>query len=123
MEEYNWGPTFIVPSEVLSKLSGIVRLREEFDEELLDKELGALGIAGVIEKVTNPWYYRRKGTETWVKVGESEDKADSFGVTWDTSKIENGTYEVLGLMHVFVRKNGSHHAIARQNIVEVTVQN
>jgi hypothetical protein len=123
MKEYNWGPTFIVPSEVLNKLSGIVRLREEFDEELLDKELGALGISGVIEKVTNPWYYRRKGTETWIKVGESEDKADSFGVTWDTSKVQNGKYEVLGLMHVFVRKDGSRHAIARQNIVEVTVQN
>jgi hypothetical protein len=123
MKEYNWGPTFIVPSEILNKLSGIVRLREEFDEELLDKELGALGIAGVIEKVTNPWYYRRKGTETWIKVGESEDKADSFGVTWDTAKVPNGKYEVLGLMHVFVRKDGAHHAIARQNIVEVTVQN
>jgi len=123
MEEYNWGPTFIVPSEVLNRFSGIVRLREEFDEELLDKELGALGIAGVIERVTNPWYYRRKGTETWIKVGESEDKADSFGVTWDTSKVQNGTYEVLGLMHVFVRKDGSQHAIARQNIVEVTIEN
>ncbi len=121
--EYDWGPRFIVPSEVLGKLSGIVRLREQFDDDLLNKELEELHLTGVVERVTNPWYYRSKGTETWIKVGESEDRRDNFGVTWDTSNLANGQYEVLGLMHVHVRTNGSRHAIARQHIAEVTVEN
>ena len=87
------------------------------------QELEELGLGGVVERVTNPWYYRRKGAGSWIKIGESEDKAENFPVTWDTSKVANGQYEVLGLMHVFVRKNGSHHAIARQNVVEVTIEN
>jgi hypothetical protein len=123
MGEYNWGPHFIVPSEVLKTYSGIVKLRERLDEDLLNKELEELGLAGVVEKVTNPWYYRRKGAGTWIKIGESEDKAENFPVTWDTSNLANGAYEVLGLMHVFVRKNGSHYAIARQNVVELAVEN
>jgi hypothetical protein len=36
---YNWGPRYIVPSEVLRTYSGSVLLREELDEELLHKEL------------------------------------------------------------------------------------
>ena len=40
---YNWGPKFIVPSEALGDDSGDVLLREEFDEDLLQKELGELG--------------------------------------------------------------------------------
>ncbi len=123
MGEYNWGPHFIVPSEVLKKYSGIVQLRERLDEDLLDRELAELGLGGVVEAVANPWYFRKKGTGTWIKIGESEDKAGNFPVTWDTSALPNGEYEVLGLMHVFVRQNGSRHAIARQNVVEVTIEN
>jgi hypothetical protein len=44
-------------------------------------------------------------------------------VRWDTTDLENGQYEILGLMHVFVRKNGGETAIARENVVEVTVEN
>jgi hypothetical protein len=29
----------------------------------------------------------------------------------------------MGLMHVFVKKNGTEIAIARQNVAEVTVEN
>lgn len=36
---YDWGPHFIVPSERLSSFSGVVRLREGLDEDLLYKEL------------------------------------------------------------------------------------
>ena len=36
---YEWGPHFIVPSEVLKSYSGNVLLREELDEDLLNKEL------------------------------------------------------------------------------------
>lgn len=34
-----------------------------------------------------------------------------------------GRYEVLGLMHAFVRQDKVENVIARQNIVEVTVKN
>ena len=86
----NWGPHFIVPSEVAKTFSGIVVLRENFDETLLRKELETLGLSGAILKVTNPWYYRRKTTDTWIKVGESEDREENFPVKWDTSALENG---------------------------------
>ena len=35
---YNWGPYYIVPTDVLKSYSGAVVLREEFDEELLRNE-------------------------------------------------------------------------------------
>ena len=120
---YNWGPRYIVPSEVIKKYSGNVLLREELDEELLHKELEELGLTGPIVRVTNPWYYRKKNTDTWIKIGESRDREENFPVRWDTTSLENGQYEVLGLMHVFIKKDGEETAIARENVVEVTVEN
>ncbi|MBM4446152.1 MAG: hypothetical protein FJ023_02205 [Chloroflexi bacterium] len=120
---YNWGPHYIVPTAVLKSYSGMVVLREEFDEELLRKEMEALGVAGPIAKITNPWYYREKGAETWIKIGESADEHQNFPTRWDTTSLEDGQYEVMGLMHVFVKKNGTEIAIARQNVVEVNVKN
>jgi hypothetical protein len=120
---YNWGPHFIVPSELLTSFSGHVQLREELDEGLLKQELEELGLSSVIGKITNPWYYRKKGSDTWIKVGESADRHENFPVGWDTTALENGEYEVLGLMHVFVKKGNVEHTIARQNIVVVTVRN
>jgi len=89
----------------------------------LHKELEELGITGPILRATNPWYYRKKNTDTWIKVGESADRRQNFPVRWDTTNLENGQYEILGLMHVFVRKNGEEKAITRENVVEVTVEN
>lgn len=120
---YNWGPHYIVPSKVLKSYSGIIQLREELDEDLLQKELESLGIHGTILKVTNPWYYRRKDRQTWIKIDESADKEESFPASWDTRVLENGQYEIMGLMHVFVKKADTEKVIARQNIVEVTVKN
>jgi hypothetical protein len=120
---YNWGPHYIVPSEIFKTYSGSILLREEFDEDLLHKELEELGFTGRIVGVTNPWYYRKKNTDTWVKIGESEDRDRYFPVKWDTTNLENGQYEVMGLMHVFVQKDGEEKAIVRENIVEVTVEN
>ncbi|UCF57743.1 MAG: hypothetical protein JSW15_04590 [Deltaproteobacteria bacterium] len=74
-------------------------------------------------KITNPWYYLRKNTDTWVKMGESDDESENFPVRWDTSNLENGQYEVLGLMHVSVKNENKEQVIAGQNIVEVTVEN
>ncbi len=120
---YNWGPHYIVPSEALNKYSGGVLLREEFDEDLLRKELEELGLSGPIARVSNPWYHRKKNTDTWIKIGESEDRHENFPVRWDTTNLENGPYEVMGLMHVFVKKGAKESAIARENVVEVTVEN
>lgn len=104
---HNWGPYYIVPSSVLKGYSGIVVLRENFDKELLQQELQILEIDGPVVKAVNPWYYRKKGTETWIKIGESADEHRNFATTWDTTKLENGKYGVMGLMHVFVKRNGS----------------
>jgi hypothetical protein len=120
---YNWGPHYLVPSEALKKYSGNVMLREEFDEELVGKELEELGLTGPILRVTNPWYYRKKNTDTWISIGESEDLEGKFPVRWDTTRLENGQYEILGLMHVFVKRGTEERAIARENVVEVTVEN
>ena len=119
----NWGPYFIVPSELAKECSRIVVLRENFDEELLRKELKNLGLEGAVLRVMNPWYYRQKASETWVKICESALREDNFPVRWYTSRLPNGTYEVLGLMHVVIKIDDQERIIARQNIVEVTLRN
>ena len=120
---YNWGPHYLVPSPALKSYSGIVRLRETFDEDLLRKELQELGFTGSILRVTNPWYYRNVNVDTWIEIGESDNRDENFAVTWDTTNVENGQYQVMGLMHVFVRDGNKGIAIVRQNVVEVTVEN
>lgn len=120
---YNWGPFFIVPSEKTSMFSRRIVLREKFDEELLKKELAELGYSGVPFKATNPWYYHKKGAETWIKIGESDDRENWFSVPWDTTTVENGNYEVLGQMHVLVKEKDKELVIFRQNIADVTIEN
>jgi hypothetical protein len=120
---YNWGPYFLVPSEAIKEYSGHVQLRERLDEDLLAKELRELNMSGPIVKISNPWYFRKKGEDTWIKIGESEAVSDNFPVSWDTTQLDNDDYEVLGLMHVFVKEGDTEHAIARQNIVNITVKN
>ena len=120
---YNWGPHYIVPSEVIKSYSGAILLREELNEELLEKELAEMGFSGPVVRIVNPWYYRKKDTETWIKIGESTDKQQNFPIRWDTASLKNGQYEILGLMHAFVKQNGDEVAIARENVVEVTVEN
>jgi hypothetical protein len=120
---YNWGPHYIVPTDVLKSYSGAVVLREEFDEDLLHKEMQALDVSGPITTITNPWYYRKKNTDTWIKIGESNDEQQNFPTRWDTTTLGNGQYEVMGLMHVFAKKGNAEVAIARQNVVEITIKN
>ena len=120
---HNWGPYYIVPSEVIKSYSGAILLREELNDDLLMKELEEMGLQGPVVKIMNPWYYRKKNTETWIKIGESSDKQQNFPIRWDTTNLENGQYEILGLMHAFVRQNGDEVAIARENVVEVSVAN
>jgi len=119
----DWGPHFIVPTEILKTLSGRVLLRETFDQDLLKKELQELALEGDPVRATNPWYCRKKGTETWVKIGESAENYNNYAVSWDTTKLENGDYQVLGLMHVWVKNNGQDLVVARENIADVVVEN
>ncbi|MBW2623769.1 MAG: hypothetical protein JRD68_12755 [Deltaproteobacteria bacterium] len=119
----NWGPHFLVPTDALKVYSGIVRLREDLDEGQLKQELSNLDISGSITRISNPWYYRKKDEDTWIKIGESDDKQEHFPVSWDTKKLANGEYQVLGLMHVFVRTDDAEQTIARQNIVDITITN
>jgi hypothetical protein len=120
---YDWGPHFIVPTEALKTYSGSVLLRENLDEGLLQKELKEIGVSGPIVKIINPWYYRKKDTQTWIKIGESEDREENFPVRWNTESLENGDYEILGFMHVFVGKDDRGKAVSKQAIVDVTVKN
>jgi len=120
---FDWGPHFIVPSESLTSFSGVVRLRESLDEDLLHRELEELGISGAVVKIANPWYFRKKGAGSWIKIGESQDMEENFPVRWDTSGLENGSYEILGLMHVSILEHETEHVIARQSVVDVTVAN
>jgi hypothetical protein len=119
----NWGPHFIVPTGTRRKYSGPISLRETLDKGLLAKELAELGLSRKVLKISNPWYYRKKGAETWIKIGESDDEAGNFPVTWDTTKIENGPYEILGLMHVYVGNGAIQGAIAREAVTPLTVEN
>ena len=119
----NWSPHFIVPCETLKILAGRVLLRETFGEKLLDKELKELGFSGSPIKATNPWYFRKKRAEAWIKIGEPSNKKESFPVPWDTTKPENGEYQILGLMHAWVKQADQEFVGARLNIVDVVVEN
>jgi len=121
----NWGPHYIVPSDTSRKYSGDVLLREDLDEELLMAELAELGFKGRIDSISNPWYYRTKNDETWIMIGESHDRQRYFPVRWDTRKLPDGRYELMGMMHAFIEddEGGPGKAIARESIVEITVDN
>ena len=120
---HNWGPHFIVPTGTSEKYSGPIRLRETLDKQLLARELTELNLPPKVARISNPWYYRKRGAETWLKIGESDDEKQNFAVTWDTAKIQNGQYEILGLMHVYVKAGAREEAIAREAVTPVTVEN
>ncbi len=122
---FGWGPHYVVPTEIIKVYSGTVSLRENYDKELLQKELEEQGFSGRITRINNPWYFREKNTDTWIQIGESQDEYKQFAVSWDTTNLENGEYEVMGLMHVFVEEERGNKgkAIARESVIEVTVNN
>ncbi|MFC1925393.1 hypothetical protein ACFLW2_01690 [Chloroflexota bacterium] len=144
---YNWGPHYIVPSKALLNYSGCVLLREEFDEELLRKQICDRRLSGSIVRINNSWFYRKKNSEIWTKIGESNDIRRNFPIRWDTTCLENGQYEIIGFMQAFVdlvkldevtlangeyekwyepisvKKHLEKRVIGELNIVEVTVEN
>jgi hypothetical protein len=120
---YEWGPHYFIPANDFKSRSGIVQLREYYDEQLLNWELEALSVQGKIQRVNNPWYCRLKDSKTWVRIGESDNKDESFAVSWDTNKFPNGIYELMGLMHVFVSDDNSEKVVASQNVIEIEIKN
>ena len=120
---YDWGPHYLVPTDAIGTYSGRVQLREKQDKELLRQNLDALGLPQEVVRIVNPWYFRKKDTGTWIKIGESDDESQKFSVSWDTTNLDNGQYEVMGLMHVIVQHGDKEVSVARQNVVEVTVEN
>jgi len=102
MLSFDWGPHYLVPSEALTSYSGCVLLRENYDEELLRKHLGERGLTGSVVRISNSWFYRKNNLERWTKIGESDNIPGNFPVRWDTTKLENGQYEIIGFMQAFV---------------------
>jgi hypothetical protein len=147
MIQYDWGPHYLVPSKALINYSGIVLLREEYDEGLLRKQMDERGLSGSVIRINNLWYYRRKYSQKWTKVGESSDILRNFPVSWDTIGLENGQYEIIGFMIAYVgstkwdevtlangeyerwykpisvKKRDERWILGEQNIMEVTVEN
>jgi hypothetical protein len=120
----HWGPQFKVPTISIKKYCGHVLLRENLDDELLKKELESLRISGHPIGYNNAWFIRKKGTQTWIKVGESVNRYQDFGVRLDTTELNNGTYQVLGFMSVKVEKaDRKEMIVSRQNIADFDVRN
>ena len=144
---YNWGPHYIVPTEIIKTYSGSVLLREEYNEDLLRKQLDERGLSRSIARMSNFWFHRKKNSETWTKIGESNDILGNFPVRWDTTYLDNGQYEIIGFMQAFidlvkldevtlangeyekwykpisVKKHVEKRVIGEQNVVEVIVEN
>ncbi len=147
MIQYDWGPHYLVPSKALRNYSGCVVLREDFDEELLRKQMDLRGLSGCVARIRNLWFFRKKYAETWTKIGESCDISGNFRVKWNTTCLENGLYEILGFMiatinsitmDVFTLAHGEYEKwykpipvkrysekwiISEQNVAEVNIEN
>lgn len=119
----NWGPQFLVPTIVIKKYCGRVVLRETLDDDLLKKELEILSVSGHPIGYNNAWYIRKKGIQSWIKIGESTDRQRDFAVCCDTTDFKNGTYQVLGFMSVKVKTKSKEVIVSRQNIADFTVKN
>ena len=123
MQRDNWGPRLIVSADASRVLSGQVLLKEQVDEGLLRRDLDTMGLSGPIVKVMNHWFVRRLGQDTWLQVGASDELASNFPVRWDSTSVENGDYEVLQQMNVFVKEGSQEKVVARTNTVKVAVNN
>jgi len=124
LADTSWGPQFFVPTISIKHYSGRVLLRESLDDEQLKKELEAMNIEGRPVGFTNAWYIRKKGTQTWIKVGESTAREHDFGIRLDTTELENGPYQILGFMSAKVRTDDMKEVIvSRQNIADFEIKN
>ncbi|OPY05358.1 MAG: hypothetical protein A4E67_01964 [Syntrophaceae bacterium PtaB.Bin038] len=124
LADTSWGPQFFVPTISIKYYSGRVLLRETLDDEMLRKELSAMNIDGTPVGFSNGWYIRKKGTQSWIKIGESTAREHDFATRLDTTELENGTYQVLGFMSAKIRTPGMKDVIvSRQNIADFEIRN
>lgn len=123
LAEATWGPQFIVPTVSMKTYCGCVLLRENFDNDLLNKELQASRIPGHPVGYNNCWYIRKKGTRGWIKVGESSDRLRDFGIRLDTTEFPNGPYQVMGFMNVRVKTERDELIYSAQNIADFEIKN
>lgn len=119
----SWGPQFIVPCISIKKYHGCVLLRQNLDDGLLRKELDAMDISGLPAGYTNAWYIRKKGTPSWIKIGESSDRERDFCIRLNTRQFQNGFYQILGFMSVKVKAEKSEVIISKQNIADFDIHN
>ncbi|HQL91484.1 MAG TPA: hypothetical protein PLQ15_12890 [Syntrophales bacterium] len=124
LADTSWGPQFFVPTITIKHYSGRVLLRETLDDEMLRKELQAMKIDGNPVGFSNGWYIRKKGTQSWIKIGESTVREHDFAIRLDTTELENGTYQVLGFMSARIRTADMKEiVVARQNIADFEIRN
>ncbi len=123
LADTSWGPQFFVPTISIKHYSGRVLLRETLDDDLLRKELEVIRVDGQPISYINAWYIRKKGTATWIKVGESTNREHDIGVRLDTTQFENGPYQVLGFMSVKVKEEEKEVIVSRQNIADFEIRN
>lgn len=124
LADTSWGPQFFVPTITIKHYSGRVLLRETLDEELLRRELKAMNIDGKPVGFSNGWYIRKKGTQSWMKIGESTAREHDFATRLDTTGLENGAYQVMGFMSAKIRTpDGRDVIVSRQNIADFEIRN
>jgi len=124
LADMSWGPQFFVPTITIKHYSGRVLLRETLDDEMLRKELQAMNIDGKPVGFSNGWYIRKKGTQSWIKIGESTVREHDFAIRLDTTELENGTYQVLGFMSARIRSaDRKEIVVSRQNIADFEIRN
>jgi hypothetical protein len=119
----NWGPQFFVPTIAIKKYCGGVLFRGNLNDDLLKKELEFLNLEGSPTAYNISWHIRKKGIQTWIKVGESFNRVMDFGVRLDTAEFEDGTYQILGFLNVTVRSEGREFVVSRQSIADFEIKN
>ncbi len=123
LADVSWGPQFFVPTVAISKYCGCVLFRGSLDDDMLKRELITLKLDGSPSAYNLGWHIRKKGVQTWMKIGESFNRVMDFGVRIDTSEFENGTYQILGVLSVTVRTEGKELVVSRQSIAEFKINN
>ncbi len=119
----SWGPQFIVPCISIKRYYGCVLLRQNLDDDLLRKELNTMEISGRPAGYVNVWHIRKKGTSSWIRIGESSDRERDFCVRLNTRQFQNGLYQILGFLSVTVKSEGDAWIISKQNIADFDIHN
>ncbi len=118
-----WGTHFTALPDTSRTLSGRVVLREELDRAQLRRDLDQLGLQGPVVRVMNQWYIRKLGHDAWLQLGEADEQDSRFVVQWNSTSVENGDYEVMEKMNVFVKAGQEQKVVSRTNTVRVAVNN